>query len=130
VNQSSEFCRHNPFCCFSPSNAKGKRVFRYQMSPENFGYTLVIGTDVGSLKCLAECDTNMAKIYCSLKTSAILCKNLLLLLKNKQGPLGVGNIDGERKMKFLLCHMTPEIWKSRGNISISALPTKCISRHD
>jgi hypothetical protein len=26
--------------------------------------------------------------------------------------------------------MTPEIWKSRGNISISALPTKCISRHD
>jgi len=41
VSQSSEFCRHNPLCCFSTSNTKGKRVFRYRLSPETFGYTLV-----------------------------------------------------------------------------------------
>jgi hypothetical protein len=41
VSQSSEFCRHNPLCCFSMSNIKGKHVFRYRFSPETFGYTLV-----------------------------------------------------------------------------------------
>jgi hypothetical protein len=41
VSQSSEFCRHNPLCCFSTSNTKGKRIFRYRLSPETFGYTLV-----------------------------------------------------------------------------------------
>jgi hypothetical protein len=29
VSQPSEFCRHNPLCCFSTSNTKGKRIFRY-----------------------------------------------------------------------------------------------------
>jgi len=43
VSQSSEFCRHNPLCCFSTSNTKGKHVFRYRLSPETFGYTLVLG---------------------------------------------------------------------------------------
>jgi hypothetical protein len=42
VSQSSEFCRHNPLCCFSTSNTKGKRIFRYRLSPETFGYTLVL----------------------------------------------------------------------------------------
>jgi len=41
VRQSSEFCRHNPLCCFSTSSSKGKRVFRYRLNPETFGYTLV-----------------------------------------------------------------------------------------
>jgi len=41
VSQSSEFCRHNPLCCFSTSNTKDKRIFRYRLSPETFGYTLV-----------------------------------------------------------------------------------------
>jgi hypothetical protein len=41
VSQSSEFCRHNLLCCFSRSNTKSKRVFRYRLSPETFGYTLV-----------------------------------------------------------------------------------------
>jgi hypothetical protein len=41
VSQSNEFCHHNPLCCFSTSNTKGKRIFRYQLSPETFGYTLV-----------------------------------------------------------------------------------------
>jgi hypothetical protein len=26
VSQSSEFCRHNPSCCFSKSNTKGKHI--------------------------------------------------------------------------------------------------------
>jgi len=41
VSQSSEFCRHNPFCCFSTSITRSKRIFRYRLSPETFGYTLV-----------------------------------------------------------------------------------------
>jgi len=41
VSQSSEFCRHNPLCCFSTSVYCCKRAFRYQLSPETFGYTLV-----------------------------------------------------------------------------------------
>jgi hypothetical protein len=41
VSQSSEFCRHNPLYCFSVSNTKGKRIFRYRLTPETFGYTLV-----------------------------------------------------------------------------------------
>jgi hypothetical protein len=29
VSQSSEFCRHNPLCCFLTSNTKGKLIFSY-----------------------------------------------------------------------------------------------------
>jgi hypothetical protein len=39
VSQSSEFCRHNPFCCFSTSVCCC--LFRYRLSPETFGYILV-----------------------------------------------------------------------------------------
>jgi hypothetical protein len=41
MSQSSEFYRHNPLCCFSTSSIKDKRIFRYRLSPETFGYTLV-----------------------------------------------------------------------------------------
>jgi len=41
VNHSSEFCRHNPLCCFWTSVYCCKPIFRYQPSPETFGYTLV-----------------------------------------------------------------------------------------
>jgi hypothetical protein len=41
VNQSSEFCCHNPLCCFSTSSTKGKPIFRYRLSLETFGYALV-----------------------------------------------------------------------------------------
>jgi hypothetical protein len=41
VSQSSEFCRHNPLCCFLTSVYCCKRIFRYRLSPETFGYTLV-----------------------------------------------------------------------------------------
>jgi hypothetical protein len=40
VSQCSEFCRHNPLCCFSTSVYFCKRIFRYRLSPETFGYTL------------------------------------------------------------------------------------------
>jgi hypothetical protein len=39
--ESSEFCRHNPLCCFSTSNTKGKRVFHYRLSPRTSRYTAV-----------------------------------------------------------------------------------------
>jgi hypothetical protein len=41
VNQFSDFCRHNPLCCFSTSVYCCKRIFRYRLSPETFGYTLI-----------------------------------------------------------------------------------------
>jgi hypothetical protein len=40
VSQSSEFCHHNPLCCFSTSVCYCC-LFRYRPSPETFGYTLV-----------------------------------------------------------------------------------------
>jgi hypothetical protein len=42
VSQSSEFCHHNPLCCFSTSVYCCKRKFRYRLSPKTFGCTLVI----------------------------------------------------------------------------------------
>jgi hypothetical protein len=41
VSQSSEFCRHNPLCCFSTSIYCCKCMFCYRLSPETFRYTLV-----------------------------------------------------------------------------------------
>jgi hypothetical protein len=41
MNQSSEFCRHKPSCCFSTSVYSCCCLFRYRLSPETFGYTLV-----------------------------------------------------------------------------------------
>jgi len=40
VSQSSDFCCHNPLCCFSMSGYCWC-LFRYGLSPETFGYTLV-----------------------------------------------------------------------------------------
>jgi hypothetical protein len=40
VSQSSEFCRHNHLCCFSTS-VYCCCLFRYRLSPETFGHTLV-----------------------------------------------------------------------------------------
>jgi hypothetical protein len=42
VSQSSEFCRHNPLCCFSTSDTKGTCIFSYRLSPKTFGCTLVL----------------------------------------------------------------------------------------
>jgi len=41
VSQSSELFRHYPLCCFSTSVYFCKHTFRYRLSPETFGYTLV-----------------------------------------------------------------------------------------
>jgi hypothetical protein len=40
VSQSSEFCRHKHLCCFSTS-VYCCCLFRYRLSSETFGYTLV-----------------------------------------------------------------------------------------
>jgi hypothetical protein len=42
LSQSSELCRHNPLCCFSTSVYCCKPIFRNRLSPESFGYTLVL----------------------------------------------------------------------------------------
>jgi hypothetical protein len=39
VSQSSEFCRHNSLYCSSTTVCCC--LFRYRLSPETFGYTLV-----------------------------------------------------------------------------------------
>jgi hypothetical protein len=41
VNQTTEFCLHNPLKGRATSNTKGKRIFRYGLSPEIFEYNLV-----------------------------------------------------------------------------------------
>jgi hypothetical protein len=44
MSQSSEFCRHNALCCFSTSICCCCccwYLFRYQLSPETFGYALI-----------------------------------------------------------------------------------------
>jgi len=41
VSQFSEFWSHSTLCYFSTSNIKGKCIFRYRLSPEIFGYTLL-----------------------------------------------------------------------------------------
>jgi len=41
MGQSSEFCCHNPLCCFLTSNTKGQHIFHYRLSPETFGYTFI-----------------------------------------------------------------------------------------
>jgi len=41
MSQSSEFCRHNPLCCFSTNVYCCKCIFHYQLSPETFGYILI-----------------------------------------------------------------------------------------
>jgi len=41
VSLSSDFCRHNPLCCFSTSNTKDKLIFLYRLSSDTSGYTLV-----------------------------------------------------------------------------------------
>jgi hypothetical protein len=41
VSQCSEFCRHKHLCCSPTSVYCCKRIFRYRLSPETFGYTLV-----------------------------------------------------------------------------------------
>jgi hypothetical protein len=38
------FCRHKPSCCFSTSVYCCKHIFRYRLSPETFGYTVVFRT--------------------------------------------------------------------------------------
>jgi hypothetical protein len=43
VSQSIEFCHHNSLCCFSTSVCCC--LFRYRLSPETFGYTLVYDDD-------------------------------------------------------------------------------------
>jgi hypothetical protein len=40
VSQSSDFCRHNPLCCFW-MHVYYCCLFRYRLSPETVGYTLV-----------------------------------------------------------------------------------------
>jgi hypothetical protein len=43
VSQSSEFCSHNLSCCFSTNvYFYSCCLFRYRLSPETFGYTLVL----------------------------------------------------------------------------------------
>jgi hypothetical protein len=48
VTQSSEFCHHNPLCCLSTSVYCCKRIFRYRLSPEAFGYSFVYATTINT----------------------------------------------------------------------------------
>jgi hypothetical protein len=47
VSQSSEFCRHNPLCCFSKSNTKGKLLDTTSYISKS---TLLIITDISEME--------------------------------------------------------------------------------
>jgi len=47
VSQSNEVFRHNRLCCFSTSVYYYCCLFRYRLSPETFGYTLVCVLQMG-----------------------------------------------------------------------------------
>jgi hypothetical protein len=51
LSQSSEFWRYNSLCCFLKSVYCCKRIFRYRLGPETFGYTLVY---MLKLNCLSD----------------------------------------------------------------------------
>jgi hypothetical protein len=55
---SCEFCRHNPLCCFSTSVYCCKRTFRYRLSPETFGYTLVHTWTYRILRTFTDCEVS------------------------------------------------------------------------
>jgi hypothetical protein len=55
VSQYSEFCRHNPLCGFSTGVYCCKGIFRYRLSPETFGHTLLIDSHHG-MACPQERD--------------------------------------------------------------------------
>jgi hypothetical protein len=61
VSQSSEFCRHDSLCFFSTSVCCCTRIFRYRLSPETFGYTLVC------------CDTDVRMILPNVRTLSNTC---------------------------------------------------------
>jgi hypothetical protein len=58
LSQSSEFCCHNPLCCFSTSVYCCKRTLRYRLSPETFGYTLVCGNQCSQAEYSCPQDSN------------------------------------------------------------------------
>jgi hypothetical protein len=62
VSQSSEFYRHNPLCCFSTCIYCCKRIFRYRLSPESFGYTFVYPSefDLGQIR---NCDCRKQNLF-------------------------------------------------------------------
>jgi hypothetical protein len=68
VSQSSERCRHNPFCCFSTSVYCCKRIFHYQLSPETLVYTIVQDfIQYSSLKVNSIC----RRYYCALRNNRL-----------------------------------------------------------
>jgi hypothetical protein len=66
MSQSSKLCRHNPLCCFSTSVCC-KRIFRYRLSPETFGYTPRIwrigGSEVEIHELLTSALTGAERVY-------------------------------------------------------------------
>jgi hypothetical protein len=71
VSLPSEFCHHNPLCCFSTSVYFCKSIFRYRLSPETFGYTLVLSFSPFKSHCIALQQTDVmwngsVALHCSL----------------------------------------------------------------
>jgi len=54
VSQSSEFCRHNPLCCFS-TNVYYCCLFRYRLNPETFGHVVTYSHEGALLKIQVWC---------------------------------------------------------------------------
>jgi len=60
VSLLSEFCYHNPLCCFSTNVYCCKLIFHYWLSMETFGYTLICEVILRASTCLnSECCGNI-----------------------------------------------------------------------
>jgi hypothetical protein len=74
----SLFCFHNPLCCFSTTVYCCKCIFRYRLSPETFGYTVVfswsIKPKIRIQNCAGWCSGNSRLVVerCRVRTPAIL----------------------------------------------------------
>jgi hypothetical protein len=59
-SESSQFCRHNTLCCFSTSVycCHCCCLFRYRLSPETFGYIVVLPATVHAYRLTDETETS------------------------------------------------------------------------
>jgi hypothetical protein len=84
VSRSSGFYRHNPLCCFSANVYCCKRIFRYRLSPETFGYSLLLiflSVLRGMAASTAICSSASSNIDVHFRYNWIMCRGMWLVKK-------------------------------------------------
>jgi hypothetical protein len=118
MSQSSESCCHNPLCCFSTNNTKDKRIFRYRLSPETFGYTLVYSLIFkGSSHVLRERDPKFITwrnwVLPEIRITSTFHKTQNKLLSKKKVSLVRYSVKLPESLKFKTFNIKVCDWRSR-----------------